>query len=158
MGKGSWAAFIITGVLLSGTGLADETQLSETHANPLSDIALASNSWLTEPAFGSRWQPHHPISTIDHPDSWTRPIADLEFQENTALERISRLRSLSLLTLAEFGPSRLFLGVNDEGLVGLHFNVLPRFDHDRYLEVIRMPYLNEDVRDGEDDGLRPDSQ
>jgi hypothetical protein len=57
---------------------------------------------------------------------------------------------LSLLTLAEIGQTRLFLGVNDEGLLGLHFNALPRDGDERYLEVIRMPYLKEHEPDSHD--------
>ena len=54
--------------------------------------------------------------------------------------RASRLRSLSLLTLAEFRKSRVFLGVDDRGVLGLHINAARKSD-DRHLEVARMPWL-----------------
>jgi hypothetical protein len=73
------------------------------------------------------------------------------------LARVSKLRNLSLLTLAEIGQTRLFLGVNDEGLVGLHFNALPRDSDGRYLEVVRMPYLKENEPDDEVRQLGPES-
>lgn len=68
-------------------------------------------------------------------------LDDLEFEEGSALMRIARLKSLSLLTLGEFGQSRLFIGVNDDGFVGLHFNGVVRRADERYLELARMPYV-----------------
>ena len=64
----------------------------------------------------------------------------LEFHDSTAMGRAREIRSLSLLTLAEFKKSRLYLGVNKRGLLGLHFNTAKQ-SGDRCLEVARMPYL-----------------
>ena len=64
----------------------------------------------------------------------------LEFQDSTTMGRAQNIRSLSLLTLAEFKKSRLYLGVNKRGLLGLHFSAAIR-SGDRCLEVARMPYL-----------------
>ena len=47
-------------------------------------------------------------------------IDDLEFQDNSPLARISRIRRLSLLTLAENRHSRIFIGVDSKGILGLH--------------------------------------
>jgi hypothetical protein len=47
------------------------------------------------------------------------------------------------------GQTRLFLGVNDDGLVGLHFNLFSRAGDERYLEVARMPYLAQIEPDSE---------
>ena len=75
----------------------------------------------------------------------------------SALARVSRLRSLSLLTLAKIGQTRLFLGVNEEGLVGLHFIAFLRDGDERYLELVRMPYLKENEPDNEVEQLGPES-
>ncbi len=64
------------------------------------------------------------------------------------MARVSKLRNLSLLTLAEVGQTRLFLGVNDDGLVGLHFNRFSRADDTRYLEAARMTYLKKSTEVG----------
>ena len=74
-------------------------------------------------------------------------FGELEFQDSSAVGRASNIRSLSLLTLAEFGKSRLFLGVDKRGLIGLHFNVTRRRGDDRCLEVARMPYLRRSTAD-----------
>jgi len=80
---------------------------------------------------------------------WLTQIAEFNFQDDSALARVSKLRNLSLLTLAEIGQTRLFLGVNDDGLVGLHFNLFSRAGDARYLEVVRMPYLQKTGPDSE---------
>ena len=67
-------------------------------------------------------------------------LQSLEFANSDTYSRMSRIRSLSLLTFAETKSSRLFLGVNRDGLFGLHFGVAKRGD-DRYPELARMPYL-----------------
>ncbi len=64
----------------------------------------------------------------------------LEFQDSSAVGRAQKIRSLSLLTLAEFRKSRVYLGVNRRGLLGLHFNA-GKHSTDRHLEIARMPYL-----------------
>jgi len=50
-------------------------------------------------------------------------ISDLaapEFQDNSPLARIRRIRDLPLLTLSETHDSRMFLGVNRDGIFGIH--------------------------------------
>ena len=66
----------------------------------------------------------------------TRPV--FRFRDDSTLERISRLRNLSFVTLAKTRRVRLFLGVNEDGLVGLHFNTLSHFGDDRVLELSRL--------------------
>lgn len=69
-------------------------------------------------------------------------IADAYATDTGALRRVSRIRSLSLLTVAEIGRARLFLGVNNRGVAGLHFGTLPhRVDFEP--EILRMPYLRQ---------------
>ena len=64
----------------------------------------------------------------------------LKFLDLLAIGRARKIRSLSLLTLVEFKKSRLYIGVNKRGLLGLHFNAANQSDA-RCLEVARMPYL-----------------
>ena len=104
-------AFLIVGTLLSTAGLADDATISRVENQPASVKNLSLE------------------------------ISNLEFQDSGILGRASRLRSLSFLTLAEVGRSRLFLGVNKEGLVGLHFRAFSSNSSGRYLELARMPYL-----------------
>ena len=122
---------LIFGLLLSTNGFADDVQLNESNIQSL----------LAESPYAPRWQLYHPVEVTVYPDRWIRPFADIEFQDNSALGRISKLRNLSLLTLAESGKTRLFLGVNDDGLVGLHFIKIGGRGDEQHLSVARMPYL-----------------
>jgi hypothetical protein len=40
------------------------------------------------------------------------------------------------------------MGVNEEGIVGLHFTAFPQYGDERHLELIRMPFLKEYVIHG----------
>ena len=143
-----WVVFIPIGMLLSAAGYADDTKLSNAHGESLPGETRSIAALLAESEYASRWQLYHPLDAIAYSDDWERPIADINFRDGSALARISKLRNLSLLTLAEVGQTRLFLGVNDDGLVGLHFNLFSRADNTRYLEAVRMPYLKKSTEVG----------
>ncbi len=155
--KASWMAQLMIGMLLSAAGFADDAKFSNTDGEPLPVVTLSVETLLAESGYASRWQLFHPVEAVAYSDDWPRQITDFDFQDASALARVSKLRSLSLLTLAEIGQTRLFLGVDEEGLVGLHFIVLPHYDHERYLELARMPYLKENEPDREVAQLGPES-
>jgi len=79
------------------------------------------------------------VLPADSPSAYSS-FGKLAFQDSSAVGRASKIRSLSLLTLAEFKRSRLFLGVNNRGVLGLHYRAFKQGD-DRCLEVARLPYL-----------------
>lgn len=68
-------------------------------------------------------------------------LTDIEYRDNSTLKRLSRLEKLSILTLADFGNTRLYLGVTRDGFVGLHFDLIPRHSRNRHLELARLPNL-----------------
>lgn len=139
--KASWMALLTIGMLWSAEGFADDVQSPNTEDEPLPVVTISVETMLAESGYLSRWQPFHPVEATAYSDNWLRPITAFDFQDAGALSHLSKLRSLSLLTLAEFGQTRLFLGVNEEGLVGLHFDAFLHHGGERYLEVVRMPYL-----------------
>lgn len=149
MHKASWMALLTIGMLLPAAAIADE----ETHSSADSDAPPIATLYVdplhTESLFPSRWQLSHSVEEIAYADDWSQPIADFDFEDASALARVSKLQSLSLLTLAEVGQSRVFLGVDDKGLVGLHFNVFVRDLAESSLEMARMPYLKEKEPDDE---------
>ena len=147
--KASWMALLTIGLLWSAAGFADDVQSSKTDGELLPVVTLSVETMLAESEYPSRWRPSHTAEATAYSDVWLRPIADFDFQDAGALSRVSKLRGLSLLTLAEFGQTRLFLGVNEEGLVGLHFDMFPHYGGKRYLEVVRMPYLRKSSRAAE---------
>lgn len=144
--KASWMAPLAISMLWTATGFADDVQSSNTDDEPLPVVVLSVATMLAESAYPYRWQPFHPAEVTAYSDNRLLPIADFDFQDAGAFSRFSKLRSLSLLTVAQFGETRLFLGVNEEGLVGLHFDAFPHQGGERYLEVVRMPYLKKPAR------------
>ncbi len=131
MGNSIRLVQLILGLLLSTNGFAGDAQFIDGNIQSL----------LAESRYAPRWQLYHPVDATVYPERWVRPIADIEFQDNSALGRISKLRNLSLLTLAESEQVRLFLGVSDDGLVGLHFIKIRGSGDERHLSLARVPWL-----------------
>ena len=126
MVKAIQLTLMLIGLLPHTVALADSTYSTDlTHDSSLQTSDTARTSML------------HRIP--DNQKSFVT-MDKLEFQDSTTMGRAQNIRSLSLLTLAEFKKSRLYLGVNNRGLLGLHFSAAIR-SGDRCLEVARMPYL-----------------
>jgi hypothetical protein len=149
MRKANWMALLTIGMLLPVAAFADDESHSSTNSDAPPVVTLSVDPLHTESLFPSRWQLPYSIEDMPHLDDWPQPIADFDFEDASALARVSKLQSLSLLTLAEVGQTRVFLGVDDKGLVGLHFNVFVRDLSESSLEIARMPYLKEKEPDGE---------
>jgi hypothetical protein len=130
-------------MLLSAVGVADDEQPSNTERESLPGVMRSVDALHAMLATTSRSHLLQPVEAATYLDDWPRPIADIDFQDGSAMARVKKLRNLSLVTVAEIGRTRLFLGVNNDGLVGLHFNVFSRAGDERYLEVVRMPYLKD---------------
>lgn len=65
--------------------------------------------------------------------------------DNSLLRRLSRVRSLSLVTFMRTNKTRVFLGVTKEGRPGIYFSTQPeQLDDARHLELYRLPYVNYD--------------
>lgn len=139
--KANWMLLLIIGTLLPAAGLADDAKSSRSTGKTPPLSALSLDLLSARSPYAPRWQLAHPVETIAWSDDWSRTMPDFDFQDSGILGRVSKLRGLSFLTLAEHGKARLFLGVNKEGLVGLHFHAHSRHGSARYLEVARMPYL-----------------
>ncbi len=77
------------------------------------------------------------------PGPMVRPELELAFEDNSVLGQLSRIRGLSLLTLSERRHSRLFLGVNEDGVVGLHFFRSLDVQNDKTIELYRLPHVDE---------------
>lgn len=62
-------------------------------------------------------------------------------RDDSVLARLGEIRNLSLLTLSATRRTRIFLGVNADGLVGLHFVAFADDGDEQYLSLARLPYL-----------------
>lgn len=141
MQNASWMVLLIFGSLLPTAAFADDVSTSGAAAPRLSVTAYAPETLPLDSLYWSRWQLSRPAESMAYPDESSAPIENFVFQDPDAFVRVSKVRELSLLTLAEVGSTRLFLGVSDEGLLGIHLGALPRLGDERCLELVRMPYL-----------------
>lgn len=139
--KDKWMTLIATVMLMPAAAVADD--VNDTNVNDESSpyVTRSVTALLEGMMYASRWKLSQPVEAIAYEDASRRLLDDVNFVDNSALSRVRKLRGLSLLTLADVGKSRLYLGVNKDGLVGLHFNISPRYDDERYFEMVRMPYL-----------------
>lgn len=147
MYKAKWIGRITIGMFLSAMSFADEVKFSDAITDQQTAETVTLESLLAKSPYAPRWQQFDPAKAASYTSTLHQPIADIDFQDSSVLGRVSKLRNLSLLTLAETGGTRLFLGVNDDGLVGLHFIGIPKRGSDRYLSLARMPYLKNDEPD-----------
>jgi len=146
-----WMTHVIVGTLLSAASLADDAGTRSTEADLPPVTALSFDSLYSAPLYSSRWQLSYPVEPIPYAFDGSQSIGNLDFQDSGAFSRVKKIRALSLLTLAEGKGTRVFFGVDKEGLVGIHFRGLPRDNDDRFFEVVRMPYLEKDQPDDEAD-------
>ena len=93
---------IVFSLLTSAGAMADEEKAEPEQITSITELVAPSES----------------LYTVE----WRYEIDDLDFQDNSPLGRISRIRELSLLTLAETRNSRVFFGVDSNGILGLHIN------------------------------------
>jgi hypothetical protein len=70
------------------------------------------------------------------------PVAGVEFSNGGALQKLTSIRYLSFLTMAEFRHSHLFFGVNEDGIVGVHLTGSSKGQNQRFLELARLPNLD----------------
>ena len=142
-------AQLTLGMLLSVVSFAEEA----TPAIPVNKWLLDTTLYLDdEPAvsdYSALLEVRYPIELLPSTDDWPENIAELDFQDASIFDRMSDVRNLSLLTLAEFGQRRLFLGVNNNGMIGLHFGTFAGGRDRQYLEVVRLSYLDEYESDDE---------
>jgi len=156
--KASWMALLLFSMLLTAASLADDADGTNIEVQQIPLESRPTIATDKEWEFSYLWRLRYPGAATAYPDYWTDPITEFEFQDSSMYGRVSQLHNLSLLTLAEFGQKRLFLGVNADGLVGIHFNAFSRNDDRRYLEVARMPYLEELNTDSEVDQPEQESR
>ena len=152
--KANWMTLLPASMLFAAASFADDANSIDTDAEPAPLESQATIATDAEREFSYLWQLRYPVATAAHTDDWPNSIANIKFQDTSMYGRVSQLRSLSFLTLAEFDGKRLFLGVNADGFVGVHFNAFSRADDQRYLEVARMPYL--EVLDTSSDVAQPE--
>ncbi len=103
MPKASPISVLTCGLLLASAASADDAP------NPVPTMTTSARAMEL------------PDSIVD--SRWSAAIDDIEFLDNSALARVRRLEDVTFLTISETPGTRLFLGVNRDGLIGLHFRM-----------------------------------
>ena len=147
MQKANLMLLLLFGALHPAAVIADDAGLSGADDNRLPASAASIGSLQLVSGYSPRWQLSPPVEAMDFSNDASPLITDIEFSDPGALARVSKVRELSLLTLAEVGRTRLFLGVSEKGLLGFHLGALPQLGDERCLEVARMPYLKDKQQD-----------
>lgn len=141
MQNASWMVLVVFGSLLATAAFADDVSSSNADAPRPFVTAFAPETLPLDSAYWSRWKPSHSVESMAYTNESFAPIESFVFEDPGAFVRVSKVRELSLLTLAEVGSTRLFFGVSDAGLLGIHLGALPHLGDERCLELVRMPYL-----------------
>ena len=135
---------IVIGMLLAVTAAADDTSSGKEGGAPPA-VQFSAEALLAKSAYRLQSDLSHPAETMAFQADRMRPIRALNFRKASGIARLSKVRGLALLTFADTGRTRLFLGVNRDGLVGLHFSTSSDNSTLRYLELARMPYIKRKV-------------
>jgi hypothetical protein len=138
---------LVFSLLIPGAVLADEARTPAADVYSIQSLTEYSQAQWLDAGYASNWHLSPTIEVPHYSSEAMDPIADLNFRDPGAFARVSKVRELSLLTLAEVGKSRLFFGVNGRGLFGFHLGARPRLDDERCVELARMPYLTSTKRD-----------
>lgn len=141
---------MLSAVLTSIAVQADEPAKDDDTQTVVSSDATAE--LLDRLGTSTRWQLTAPAPALAWESDFAHPLADIRYEDANLLSRFSRIRRLSLLTLAEIWDAQFYFGVNREGYLGLHLGAPSRRSGDRQLEVARMPYLKD--RQTDDDTER----
>ena len=143
------------GLLLSSAGIADEVSPPEDGSESPPESQSLTNL-LAESAYAPRWRLNQPLDKPAVIDAPRPPIAEIEFQQTSSLERVMNARTFSLLTFSSSKQSRLFFGLNEDGLLGFHLRAVSRDNDDEYLELGQMLGTETTESDGDAEQLPPE--
>ncbi len=87
--------------------------------------------------YETRWTLGHSLNTATYLTELPEPTTsfDVDVDDANAILRVSKIRSLSLLTLSGDDRGKWFLGINEDGLVGIHFRGFSKSGAKRHLDV-----------------------
>lgn len=140
-------AFVVVSSLLPLRAVADDATAKVTVIDAYDLYAYPYSANWQVSADSSNWSLAQPYEATLYPKDDAQPIAAIDFRDPGALARVSKVRELSLLTLAEVGKARLFFGLNKRGLFGFHLGARPGRGDERSVELARMPYLRNSLND-----------
>jgi len=126
-----WKSLVCVCALLPAAGIADDA---------------------VDRLYESRWALTHVTDSATYIDEWPQSSAtfDIDVDDGSSIMRVTKIRSLSLLTLAGDEQSKWFLGINEDGIVGVHFRGFTRNGAKRHLDVAALFASDDDEQEDED--------
>ena len=130
-----WKTLLCCALLLPVTAAADDDGKMESASTDTS-AAPAETTWSLS-GLESRWRLSHALITPTYTDYWPRSstLFDVDVESDNSIMRVAQIRSLSFLTISGDERSKWFLGINEDGLVGIHFRGFSRSGARRHLDV-----------------------
>lgn len=123
-----WNTLLCALVLQPATGIADDS---------------------IDKLYESRWSLSHSVDspTYTHSRPVTNNGLDVDIEDGSSILSVTKIRSLSLFTLAGDEQSKWFLGINEDGFVGVHFRGFTRSSAKRHLDVSALFAKKDDEED-----------
>ena len=134
-------------LLLPMTAAADDGEQPESASSDAPSTQTETVQSLAE--FESRWRLSHAALTPNYTDAWphSSTLFDVDVDSDDSILRVAQIRSLSFLTISGDERSKWFLGINEDGLVGIHFRGFSRSGARRHLDIATLFSSGEDSDD-----------
>ncbi len=128
-----WKTLLCCTLLLPLAAAADDADDAEPDGSDATHVETVRSLAELE----SRWRLSHPVVAPTYAGQWPQAstMFDFDVQSENSFMRVARIRSLSFLTLSGNERSKWFLGINEDGLVGIHFRGFTRNGARRHLDV-----------------------
>lgn len=142
-----WKTLLCCALLLPVTAAADDAGEPESASSDASSTP-DETAWSIDD-FESRWRLSHALVSPAYTEYWphSSTLFDVDVDSDDSIMRVAKIRSLSLLTISGDERSKWFLGINENGLVGIHFRGFSRSSARQHLDVAT---LFSSAKDGDD--------
>ena len=101
--------------------------------------------------YESRWRLGHSLDTATYLADLSKPASSFEVDvdDGSSILRVTKIRSLSLLTLSGDDRAKWFLGINEDGLVGIHYRGFSKSGVKRHLDLASL-FTDKNSKDEKD--------
>ncbi len=143
MRPASWKNLFCTLLLLPAAAVADDAVSDDEHE---SEAYASSDTVWSLVDYDSRWRLSNTIDTNTYFDRWqgASMSLDVPVQDGSSIMRVAQIRTLSLFTISGDERSKWFVGINEDGLVGVHFRGFTRESAKRHVDLATLLDADED--------------
>lgn len=135
-----WTSIAALGLAANAAVADDVAGDTETRDQP-AELTPAAEALLDDFDSASRIRLSDDVPALAYSDAFATTLTRLDVRRSNAIQRLAKIRRLSLLTLAEVGQAQLFFGVSSDGTLGLHFGASSRKRTEDGLAATDAPYF-----------------